>query len=188
MPSSSLLRRRTTPDSGSSSQSGWPRAQDGRDSGPLGAASSQSRSQRSWPTAPPSCLCAGVVHCGARVPRSSACPARRRFPRVIVPPRSRSPPVPARSCRSWHRCSCRWRAPLPTRACTPAFTTRATSQRAPRSGSDRACSPSACRGGSTDGELSGARRSVRDRPEFNPRHLVLLPAIPNCSNVCRHVN
>ncbi len=42
------------------------------------------------------------------------------------------------------RCSSRWPAPSPTRACTPAFTTRATSRPAPRSGSAPAFSPRAC--------------------------------------------
>jgi hypothetical protein len=170
VPSSSSRERRTTPDCGSSSRSGWPRAEAGGDRGPLGAASSRSRSQRPWRTAPPSCSCAGVVRCGARVPRSSVCPARRRFPRVTAPPRSRSPPASARSCRSWRRCSCRWRAPLPTRGYTPAFTIQATSRRAPRSGSARAFSPSACRGGSAGDELSGASRRVLDgeRLELNP--------------------
>ena len=90
-----------------SSRAGLRMSEGDRGRGRLVAASSRSRSRRLWRTAPPSCSCAGGVPSGARGRRSSACRGRRRFLRVIAPPRSRSPPAPAPSCRSWRRCWCR---------------------------------------------------------------------------------
>ena len=141
-----------------------------RGRGPPGAASSRSRSRRPSRTAPPSCSCAGAVRRGARVRRSSACRARRRSP----PGHSAAAFAFAtgaceRAAGRSRRCSCRWRAPLPTRACTPAFTIRATSRPAPRSGSARACSPRACRGGSASDAVERERRMPADeRAELNP--------------------
>ena len=130
---------------------------------------SRSRSRRPWPTVPPSCSCAGVVPSTARRPH-----AHPHAALDLVSFRSQCRCVRVRnrrlrtSCRCWRRCSFPWQAPLPTRACTSVFTTRAMSRPVPRSGSAPACSPHACRGGFASEEASGAgrRRSIHDRAEL----------------------
>ena len=137
-------------------------------------------------TAPPSCSCATAPAVGGSAPALIPHAALDVVPlRATAPPRSRSPRAPARAAAAAGAVLGRWRARLPTRACIPAFTIRATSQRAPRSGSARRMLASACPTGLATSAGAGGKCRAMTAGRAQPGSSAGCRAFARCARIER---